>query len=69
MMCIISLNYFLALKNLLLSLQPSIILIHETMHNVPDTIQYFWKMFSNWYMSATTAMGLSGGLVALWDPS
>jgi len=75
-MCIISLNIrglgttpkYLALKNLLLSLHPLIILIQEMMHNVPHAIEYFRKMFPTWHITAIAAMGLSGSLVALWDP-
>lgn len=59
---------FLALKETLVSARPFIIFIQETMHSVAASLAFFRKMFPAWHMAATEADGLSGGLVALWDP-
>lgn len=59
---------FLALKNLFNSSSSKIILIQEIMHGGPETIAYFRHMFPSWHISATGAIGLSGGLAMLWDP-
>ena len=60
---------FLALKNFFHSENPKIILIQETMHDASAAISYFTKMYPSWHISATEAMGLSGGLAVLWDRS
>jgi len=59
---------FLALKDIFYSARPGIILIQETMHSSQVSISYFRKMFPSWYMVASEARGLLGGLAALWDP-
>jgi len=60
---------FLALKEILSSNHPSIILIQETMHATEVSIRYFRRMFPLWHIVATDANGLSGGLIILWNPS
>jgi len=59
---------FLVLKDIFYSARPKIILIQETMHNSQVSISYFKKMFPSWYLVASEARGLSGGLAVLWDP-
>lgn len=59
---------FLALKNFFLSSKSKMLLIQETMHDSLESISYFRHMFPSWHMVATNAVGLSGGLVVLWDP-
>lgn len=39
------------------------------MHEKEDTLSYFRKMLPSWFMVATEANGLSGGMATLWDPS
>lgn len=58
---------YLALKDIFHSAHPKIILIQETMHNSQVSISYFRKMFPTWFMVASKARGLSGGLAVLWD--
>jgi len=60
---------FFALKDLFLSAKPKIILVQETMHNKQESISYFKKMFPSWFMVASKAKGLLGGLAVMWDPS
>jgi len=59
---------FLALKDIFYYARPKIILIQETLHSSQVSISYFRKMFPSWYLVASEARGLSGGLAALWDP-
>eukprot|EP00253_Pinus_taeda_P019600 PITA_19600 len=60
---------FIALKDLFLSVFPNLILIQETMHMRSEVVSYFQKMFPSWHITTTDSTGLSGGLVALWDPT
>eukprot|EP00253_Pinus_taeda_P010868 PITA_10868 len=59
---------YLALKHLFYSVRPKIILIQESMHDCQSSLSYFRRMFPSWHISAIGACGLSGGLVALWNP-
>lgn len=59
---------FLALKETLVSVHPLIIFIQETMPSSSDSLAFFRRMFPSWYMVATGAEGMSGGLVVLWNP-
>eukprot|EP00253_Pinus_taeda_P027392 PITA_27392 len=38
------------------------------MHSSRATLAFFKRMFPSWFMVATEANGLSGGLAVLWDP-
>lgn len=60
---------FLTLRDFFRSSCPSIILIQETMRNCEASLTYFRKLLPSWYMVATDAEGLSGGLATPWDPS
>eukprot|EP00253_Pinus_taeda_P002292 PITA_02292 len=59
---------FLALKIFFFRARPKIVFIQETMHSSRVSIAFFRKMFPSWFMVATEANGLSGGLAGLWDP-
>lgn len=54
---------FLALKELFVSAPYRLILVQETMHDRLDSIAFFRRMLPTWYMAATEANELSGGLV------
>jgi len=60
---------FITLKDFVFHSRAAIILIQETMHSKEDSITYFRKMLPNWFIAATEANGLSGGMATLWDPS
>eukprot|EP00253_Pinus_taeda_P024216 PITA_24216 len=60
---------FLVLKKFLFQARPKIVFIQETMHSSRVSIAFFRKMFPSWFMVATGANSLSGGLVVLWDPA
>eukprot|EP00253_Pinus_taeda_P020761 PITA_20761 len=59
---------FLSLKNFFFRARPKIVFIQETMHSSRVSIAFFRKMFPSWFMVATEANSLSGGLAVLWDP-
>eukprot|EP00253_Pinus_taeda_P019806 PITA_19806 len=59
---------YLALKHILFSARPKLVLIQESMHDRNTSISYFRKMFPTWYIVALDACGHSGGLVAMWNP-
>eukprot|EP00253_Pinus_taeda_P006854 PITA_06854 len=59
---------FLALKKFFFQARPKIIFIQETMHSSRVSLAFFRRMFPSWFMVATEANGLSGGLAVLWDP-
>ena len=57
-----------SLRSLFLSIQPNIILLRETMCNTYPTLLAFPKLFPRWELCATSASGLSGGLLTAWNP-
>ena len=76
MMKLVSLNLrglgdhgkFLSVSNFFSACKPTFIFIQETMHPDDCVILYFRKMFPDWHLSAKSAEGRSGGLVAMWNP-
>lgn len=58
----------LSLKHLIHSFCAFIILIQEMMTNKLRAINYFLSVCPSWHLVAIDSSGLSGGLVALWDP-
>ena len=58
-----------SLRNLLVSLAPDLILLQETMTCSHPSILSFSKLRPGWEYCAVSSTGLSGGLLAAWNPS
>ena len=50
------------------SLCPDMILLQETMCSTFPALYAFSKLLPNWEFCATSASGLSGGLLTAWNP-
>ena len=57
-----------SLQNLLVSLSPDLILLQETMTNSHPALLAFSKLRPGWEYCALSSSGLSGGLLATWNP-
>ena len=53
---------------LLSNLRPDLILFQETMCSHAHALYWFSKLKPGWEFCASDACGLSGGLLAGWDP-
>ena len=58
----------LCLRKLFLSLGPDMILLQETMCSTYPAMHAFSKLLPNWEFRATSASGLSRGLLTAWNP-
>ena len=56
------------LRSLFLSVQPDMILLQETMCSSFLGLYAFLKLLPKWEFCATSASGLSGGLITAWNP-
>ena len=56
------------LRSLILSIAPDLILFQETMCSSYPTLLAFLKLMPNREFCATSASGLSGGLLTAWNP-
>ena len=56
------------LRSLFQTIRPDMILLQETMCSSYPAMHAFSKLLPNWEFCATSASGLSGGLLTAWNP-
>ena len=57
-----------SLQNLFVSLAPDLIILQETMSSSHPALLAFSKLRPGWEYCALSSSGLSGGLLAAWNP-
>lgn len=58
----------LALRRLFTTNQPNVIFLQETMSLGSKACAFLWSFFPDWGCYTIDSIGLSGGLLAAWNP-